>query len=80
MTDKTKLFFGSYGEPEYPGAVSRAIAPELAHRWHVAVGGISCSLDQKNIGKQMPDFLRYAYEAGVADEKRRIAKLLEVLL
>jgi hypothetical protein len=76
--EKTRLFFGSFAEPEYAGAGSKAVAPELAHHWHVVVGGTQCSLDQKNIGKHMPDFLRYAYEAGVSDEKKRLAQLLGV--
>lgn len=76
MTGKTKLFFGSFGEPEYPGAVSARVEPENAHHWHVLVGGRQCALDQKTIGKHMPDFLQYAYEAGIGDEKKRIARLL----
>lgn len=45
-------------------------------RWHVVVGGIQCGLNEENIGKQMPDFMQYAYQAGIDDEKRRMASVL----
>jgi len=75
---KTKLFFGSFGGPPYPGAASKTVAPEKADHWHVVVGGTQCSLDVSNIGVHMPKFLKYAYEAGVTDERKRIANLLGV--
>lgn len=80
MTNKpeTKLFFGSFGPPAYAGAATYAIEPEKAEHWHVVVGGRQVALTKATIGKHMPNFLRYAYEAGVEDEKKRIARLLGV--
>ena len=74
----TSLIFGSYSEPAYPGASKRVCDPEKATHWHVVVGGVQCALTTTNIGKHMPDFLRLAYDAGVRDEKIRIAELLGI--
>lgn len=75
---KTRLHFGSYGKPPYGGAASPAVEPEHADSWHVVVGGRQVALTKENMGKHMPNFLRYAYDAGVEDEKKRIASLLGV--
>ena len=76
--EKTKIMFSSLSEPEYSGGRSKSCEPEVAHHWHCQVGGIQCSLTKEDIGKHMPDFLRYAYQAGVTDEKARISKLLKL--
>lgn len=78
MSDRTKIFFGSFGEPPYPGAASKLVKPEKADHWHVVVGGTQCSLTKENIGEHMPNFMEYAYEAGISDEKKRMARLLGI--
>lgn len=76
MSDKTKLFFGSFGDPPYSGAASKVVEPQKAKHWHVVVGGRQASLAKETIGEHMPNFLKYAYEAGIEDEKKRMAMLL----
>jgi len=74
----TKIFFGSFGAPPYPGARQEIVAAEEAVSWHVVVGGAAANLTPENIGRHMPHFLQLAYNAGVRDEKKRITELLDV--
>ena len=73
---QTRIFFGSFGAPEYPGASRMSVSPELAESWHCVVGGTQCAMTKETIGVHMPRFLKMAYEAGRNDERARIVSNL----
>jgi len=79
VSEKTNIKFFGVKAPPYPGAASDGCPPTSkdAASWHVVVGGTQCHLTSvEDFAQHFGDFLRYAYQAGVADTKAEMRERL----